>query len=61
MTTILLDAADGNLLLGFVPESLGLLIFGIALIVLAVILRRIFKRSDEHQADKNFDQFSRKH
>ncbi len=49
MSVILLDAASGNLLLGFMPESLGLLIFGFALVVFAVGMRRILDRKDERQ------------
>lgn len=56
MATILLNAADGNLLLGFMPESLGLLIFGVALVFIAVVLRRMFDRNDKQQAEKNFQQ-----
>jgi hypothetical protein len=50
MLAILLDAMNGNLLLGFMPESLGLLIFGVTLIFSAVGLRRILNRNDERQA-----------
>lgn len=41
---IFLDVNNQNLLLGFVPESIGLLLFGVGLIVLTVILRRILSR-----------------
>ena len=41
------DTAGRNLLLGFVPESLGLLIFGALLIGFAASLRRFLKRGDE--------------
>lgn len=43
----LLEAVNKNLLLGFMPESIGLLLFGIALIVSAVGLRRFFSRSED--------------
>ena len=43
---ILIETTNKNLLLGFMPESLGLLLFGIGLIVFAVSLRRIFNRSE---------------
>ncbi len=56
MSTILFDATGNNLILGFMPESLGLLIFGVALILFAVGLRRIFDRHDEQNAVKNFEQ-----
>ncbi len=42
----LFDVASQNLILGFVPESLGLLIFGVALVFLTIGLRRFMKRSD---------------
>ena len=53
MTAILflLEISNQNLLLGFVPESLGLLLFGVGLIMLTLILRRIFNRL-ERAADK---------
>lgn len=44
---ILFDTANRNLLLGFVPESLGLLLFGVLLISFAASLRWLFKRSEE--------------
>jgi hypothetical protein len=60
MSAILLDAANNNLILGFVPESLGLLIFGVALILFAVVLRRIFNRNEEHQTVKKVEQTTQK-
>lgn len=39
-------AATTNLLLGFIPESIGLLIFGIGLIAFAVSLRWFFNRAE---------------
>lgn len=47
MFAILLDATNKNLLLGFMPESLGLLLFGIGLIAFAVSLRWVFNRNEE--------------
>jgi hypothetical protein len=41
----LFDLTNWNLILGFVPESLGLLVFGVGLILLAIGLRAILKRS----------------
>lgn len=55
MSAILLDATNNNLILGFIPESLGLLIFGVALILFAVILRRIFNRNEEHQRIEKYE------
>ena len=43
----LFEVANQNLLLGFVPESLGLLIFGVGLILLTVALRAVLKRSEK--------------
>jgi hypothetical protein len=45
---ILLQVTNQNLLLGVMPESLGLLIFGIGLVVLTIGLRWILKRSEEN-------------
>ena len=51
-TWILADVSNGNLLLGFVPESLGLLMFGLGLIGLAILLRRFFnRRKDGHETE----------
>jgi len=52
MLAILLDAASKNLLLGFVPESLGLLVFGGVLIVSAIGLRRVFKLIEDKDERK---------
>jgi uncharacterized membrane protein YidH (DUF202 family) len=59
MSVILFDTTSGNLLLGYIPESLGLLIFGVALVVFALCLRRIFDRNDEHRAVEKFEQTAR--
>ena len=47
MFTLLFEATNVNFLLGFMPESLGLLLFGFGLIGFAVSLRRIFNRSEK--------------
>ena len=47
MFTLLFEAANANLFLGFMPESLGLLLFGVVLIVCAVGLRRILNHSEK--------------
>ncbi len=60
MSAILLDATNSNLILGFIPESLGLLIFGVALILLAAILRRIFNRNEEHQRIEKYERTAEK-
>ena len=59
MSVILFDTTSGNLLLGYIPESLGLLIFGVALLVFALCLRRIFDRHDEQRAVEKFEQTAR--
>jgi len=51
MFILLFQAANRNLLLGFIPESLGLLLFGIGLIVFAVSLRKILNRKDETKSE----------
>ena len=55
-TTILSDIPNGNLILGFLPESLGMLIFGIVLIIFAVLLRRLFNRRKEETGGENYDE-----
>ena len=52
---IFLEVTNQNLLLGFIPESLGLLLFGIGLIALTVILRGIFRRFEKANEDKQAD------
>lgn len=60
MSITFLDASSNNLILGFMPEPLGLLIFGIVLILFAVGLRRIFNRNDEQEAGRKFEQTTEK-
>jgi hypothetical protein len=55
----LFDVTNRNLLLGFMPESLGLLIFGIGLILLTIGLRRILKR-EEKNADSKIGKLAEK-
>jgi len=58
MLALLFEVTNKNLLLGFMPESIGLLLFGSGLIVSAVSLRRVFNRRDE--AEESFKQLARK-
>ena len=58
MFALLFELTNKNLLLGFMPESLGLLLFGAGLIAFAVSLRRIFNRKDI--ADEQYNQFGEK-
>lgn len=52
LTTILsIETINANLLLGFMPESLGLLIFGAVLITSAVGLRLIFNQNEKNNFD----------
>ena len=44
----LFEIANQNSILGFVPESLGVLIFAVGLIVPAVVMRRLLKRSEKN-------------
>ncbi|MBS1797110.1 MAG: hypothetical protein JSS81_25005 [Acidobacteria bacterium] len=41
---LLFDFIGRISILGFVPESLGVLIFGVGLVVLTVVLRRFMQR-----------------
>ncbi len=54
---LLFDVTNQGLILGYFPESLGVLIFGVALVLLTVALRALLKRGAkgpdremEHQA-----------
>jgi hypothetical protein len=42
----LIDFTNGNMILGFVPESLALMLSGVGLIGATLIMRRVFKRHD---------------
>jgi hypothetical protein len=44
MMWILLEVSNQNTLLGFLPESVGLLIFGLGLIALPIAVRSILSR-----------------
>lgn len=50
-----LQVTNQNLLLGFIPESLGLLLFGIGLIGLTVILRGIFRRVEKTSEEEQIE------
>jgi hypothetical protein len=43
----LFQVINQNLILGFIPESLGLLIFGVGLVFLTIGLRWIMKRGEK--------------
>jgi hypothetical protein len=60
MAAILLDVINGNLLLVFMSDSLGLLIFGVTLIFSAAGLRRILNKNDERQAVEKIEQKTEK-
>ena len=49
---IFLETTNQNLLFGILPESLGLLLFGIGLVVLTMILRWIFTRFAAVKSEK---------
>jgi len=49
MFVLLFEVTNKNLLLGFMPESLGLLLFGVGLIAFAVSLRRVFNRKETEE------------
>jgi len=57
MLVLLFQLTNKNLLLGFMPESLGLLLFGIGLIAFAVSLRRIF---NQKETGENFKRLAEK-
>lgn len=52
MTALLFQTENANLLLGFIPDAAGLLVFGVALIVLAASLRWFFNRKQAISADE---------
>jgi hypothetical protein len=51
----------GSLLLGYIPETLGLLLFGVALIMITVILRWVLNKTDDQAMDEeNFEKLAEK-
>jgi hypothetical protein len=58
---ILAEITNGNLLLGVVPESLALLMFGVSLIVFTVGVRRILDRKeDTKKLENNLEKLAKK-
>ena len=55
MLVILIFISIGNLLFGYVPESVTLLIFGIGMIGLAVGLRRILKHQEIRKTEQELE------
>ncbi len=47
MIIILLEITGRNLLFGFMPEKIGLFVFGIILIILAAGMRWLFDRKED--------------
>lgn len=45
---LLFDVTSQGLILGFVPESVGVLIFGLSLILFAISLRWFMKRIEKN-------------
>lgn len=44
--------ATFKMLLAGIPESLGLLAFGIGLVIIAVMIRRLLRRGDAQRTDE---------
>lgn len=51
----LAELTGGNLLFGFLPESIGLLIFGSGLIGFTVLIRLILKQREQKETEQNFE------
>ena len=49
----LIEGSNVNMILGFVPESLALMLFGVGLIGATLVLRRVFKRHDREKMAEN--------
>lgn len=47
LSLFLLQTGAANLLLGFMPESIGLLIFGVVLVGSTVFIRRVLSNFEE--------------
>ncbi len=52
---------NNNLLLGGIPETVGLLLFGVGLIAITILLRWFFSENDKDEvADENLEKLSGK-
>jgi hypothetical protein len=60
IAVILLFEVENGMILSFVPESIGLLIFGLALIASAVLTRRIFNKSEENNFERAAENANRR-
>jgi len=58
MLTLFFEVTNVNLLPGFMPESIGLLLFGGGLIAFAVTLRRVFNWKDD--AQQSYEKLAKK-
>ncbi len=56
----LFEAANKNSLSGFVPEQIGLLIFGAVLIAFAAGLRRVFSQTGKNNLESQTAKANRK-
>ena len=52
MFLVLLNSESQNLLLGFIPEPLGLMLFGMVLILVTVGARRLFEDVESEETGK---------
>lgn len=59
MSMVFLDATN-SFILGAMPESLDILIFGVLMILIAVGLRRVLSKIDEQQTDENLEPTAQK-
>lgn len=50
-TEFLLQTSGQNTLLGFIPESLGLLLFGVGLVILTFGLRWVLNRAETEKIE----------
>jgi hypothetical protein len=58
---ILAEITNGNLLLGVVPESLALLMFGVSLIAFTVGVRRVIDgKEDAKKLENNLEKLAKK-
>ncbi len=58
MLTLFFEVTNVNLLPGFMPESIGLLLFGVGLIAFAVTLRRVVNWKDD--AQQSYEKLAKK-
>jgi hypothetical protein len=60
LTVFLIEISNANLLFGFMPESVAVMLSGFCLVGVTVVLRRVLKRHDGEKAGVGFKESTKK-